>query len=175
MKWSVLHWPPVPRSVVQSLARFSTLPIPLRMFMLMMREIGERALCGKRWSFASMFLSPCDDSPPYSLYPNPILYEKGFGYVFVYRRFAFVPATNAQVGCLSNRTVCVSRWRGFATTSSEKRLLRAINKQRQGIIITVVPCLLLCIPYIARFGSIAAYVRTWPVRTYAGKRAGSCI
>ena len=56
LKWSVLHWPPVPRSVVQSLARFSTLPIPLRMFMLMMREIGERALCGKRWSFASMFL-----------------------------------------------------------------------------------------------------------------------
>ena len=56
LKWSVLHWPPVPRSVVQSLARFSTLPIPLRMFMLMMREIGERALCGKHWSFASMFL-----------------------------------------------------------------------------------------------------------------------
>ena len=84
-------------------------------------------------------------------------------------------AMNAPVGISSGRTVCVSRWRGFATTSSEKRLLRAINKQRQGIIITVVPCLLLCIPYIARFGSIAAYVRTWPVRTYAGKRAGSCI
>ena len=76
-----------------------------------------------------------------------------------------MPATNAQVGCLSNRTVCVSRWRGPAPTSSEKRLLRAINKQRQGIIITVVPCLLLYIPYIARFGSIAAYVYTWPVRT----------
>jgi len=30
-----------------------------------------------------MFLSPCDDSPPYSSYPNPILYEKGFGYFFV--------------------------------------------------------------------------------------------
>ena len=29
-----------------------------------------------------------------------------------------MPATNAQVGCLSNRTVCVSRWRGFAPTSS---------------------------------------------------------
>ena len=53
--------------------------------------------------------------------------------------------------------------------------LGTVNEQRQGIIITVVPCLLLCIPYIARFGSIAAYVRTWPVRTYAGKRAGSCI
>lgn len=34
----------------------------------------------------------------------------------------------------------------------------------------VVPCLLLCIPYIVRFGSIAAYVRTQPVRTYAGKK-----
>ena len=30
-------------------------------------------------------------------------------------------------------------------------------------------------PYIAHFRSIAAYVRTWPVRTYAGKRAGSDI
>ena len=29
-----------------------------------------------------MFLSPCDDSPPYSSYSDPILYEKGFGYVF---------------------------------------------------------------------------------------------
>ena len=112
-----------------------------------------------------MFLSPCDDSPPYSSYPNPILYEKGFGYFFVYRRFAFAPATNAPVGISSGRTVCVSRWRGFAPTSSEKRLLRAINKQRQGITMEVVPCLLLCIPYIARFGSIAAYVYTWPVRT----------
>ena len=27
------------------------------------------------------------DGPPYSSYSNPILYEKGFGYVFVYRRF----------------------------------------------------------------------------------------
>ena len=50
-------------------------------------------------------------------------------------------AMNAPVGISSGRTVCVSRWRGFATTSSEKRLLRAINKQRQGITITVTPCL----------------------------------
>ena len=41
--------------------------------------------------------------------------------------------------------------------------------------LAIIRALLLCIPYIARFGSIAAYVRTWPVRTYAGKRAGSCI
>ena len=35
-----------------------------------------------------MFLSPCDDSPPHSLYPNPILYEKGSGtflFIEVYR------------------------------------------------------------------------------------------
>ena len=30
-------------------------------------------------------------------------------------------------------------------------------------------------PYIARFGPIAAYVRTWPVRTYAVKRKSSGI
>ena len=41
---------------------------------------------------------------------NPILYEKGFGYVFVYRR-------------------------------SAARVRRAVNEQRQGIIV-VVPCLL---------------------------------
>lgn len=57
-------------------------------------------------------------------------------------------ATNAPVGISSGRTVCVSRWRGFAPTSSEKRLLRAINKQRQGITMEVVPCLLLCTPPI---------------------------
>ena len=101
-------------------------------------------------------------------------YEVGFG-AGTPQQDRVCEATNAPVGISSGRTVCVSRWRGFATTSSEKRLLRAINKQRQGITMTVVSCLLLCIPYIARFGSIAAYVRTWPVRTYAGKRAGSCI
>ena len=30
-------------------------------------------------------------------------------------------------------------------------------------------------PYIALFGLIAAYIHTWSVRTYAGKRAGSDI
>ena len=40
------------------------------------------------------------------------------------------------------------------------------NEQRQGIIVAMVSCLLLCIPYIARFGSIAAYV---------GKKEGSDI
>ena len=63
---------------------------------------------------------------------------------FVYRRFAFATATNTPVGCLSNRTVCVSRWRGFAPTSSATRVRRAVSKQRQGIIVVMVSCLLLC-------------------------------
>ena len=84
------------------------------------------------------------NSPPYSSYPNPILYEKGSGTFFVYRRFAFATATNTPVGCLSNRTVCVSRWRGFAPTSSAARVRRAANEQRQGIIMAMVSCLLFC-------------------------------
>ena len=51
--------------------------------------------------------SAVDNAPPYSLYPNPILYEKGFGYVFVYWRFA--PATERS---------CAARWRGLNPTSS---------------------------------------------------------
>ena len=46
------------------------------------------------------------------------------------------------------------------------------NSNRQGITMAVVSCLL-C--YMAHSGAIVAYVRTWPVRTYAGKRAGSDI
>ena len=68
--------------------------------------------------------------------------RKGSGTFFVYRRFAFATATNTPVGCLSNRTVCVSRWRGFAPTSSATRVRRALNQQRQGITMTVVSCLL---------------------------------
>ena len=97
--------------------------------------------------------------------------KKGSGTFFVYRRFAFATATNTPVGCLSNRTVCVSRWRGFAPTSSAARVCRAVNEQRQGIAMIVVSCLLFCgikfalcelgrPPYMARLGVIAAYVRT---------------
>ena len=67
-----------------------------------------------------------------------------FGYFFVYWRFAFATATNTPVGCLSNRTVCVSRWRGFAPTSSAEGLLGTVNEQRQGIAMIVVSCLLFC-------------------------------
>ena len=51
--------------------------------------------------------SAVDNAPPNSLYPNLILYEKGFGYVFVYWRFA--PATERS---------CAARWRGLNPTSS---------------------------------------------------------
>ena len=51
--------------------------------------------------------SAVENAPPNSLYPNLILYEKGFGYVFVYWRFA--PATERS---------CAARWRGLNPTSS---------------------------------------------------------
>ena len=43
-----------PGSEVLLSGRFSTLPTLLRIFMLMMREIGERVLCGKRWNSVSL-------------------------------------------------------------------------------------------------------------------------
>ena len=54
---------------------------------------------------------------------------------------------------------------------SAARVCRAVNgnEQRQGITMAVVPCLLRLSLLYACFGSIAAYVRTQPVRTYAGK------
>ena len=50
----------------------------------------------------------------------------------------------APVGLLSDRTVCVSRWRNFAPTSSAEGLLGTVNRneQRQGIIVAMVSCLL---------------------------------
>ena len=53
--------------------------------------------------------------PPYSSYSNPILYEKGFGYVFVYERFAVAEcneAMKAPVGLSSDRTVLRSKMEG---------------------------------------------------------------
>ena len=100
---------------------------------------------------------------------------KGSGTFFVYRKFAFATATNTPVGCLSNRTVCVSRWRGFAPTSSATRVRRTVNEQRQGIIMAMVSCLLFCgITFVLRelgrplygsLGAIAAYVRTGSLYT----------
>ena len=61
-----------------------------------------------------MFLSPCNDSPPYSSYPNPILYEKGSG-AFLFHKMFSMP-----------------------------RVCRTVNRneQRQDTTITVTPCLL---------------------------------
>ena len=101
--------------------------------------------------------------------------KKGSGTFFVYRRFAFATATNTPVGCLSNRTVCVSRWRGFAPTSSAEGLLGTVNEQRQGITMIVVSCLLLCGIKFAlceldrhlygALRAVAAYVRTGSLYT----------
>ena len=91
--------------------------------------------------------------------------KKGSGMFLFIGGFAFATATNTPVGCLSNRTVCVSRWRSFAPTSSAEGLLGTVNRneQRQGIIVAMASCLL-C--YMAHSGAIAAY---------AGKRASSDI
>ena len=70
-----------------------------------------------------------------------------------------------------SRTVCVSRWRGFAPTSSEKRLLRAINKQRQGITMEVVPCLLLCTPLYCAF-RVNRGVRPYMAGTHVRRKKG---
>ena len=53
LRWSVPHWLLAPGSEVLLSGRFSTLPTPLRIFMLMMREIGERTLYGMRNSFSA--------------------------------------------------------------------------------------------------------------------------
>ena len=107
-------------------------------------------------------------------------YEVGFG-AGTPQQDRVCEATNAPVGISSGRTVCVSRWRGFATTSSEKRLLRAINKQRQGITMTVVSCLLLCIPLYCAFRvnrCVCPSVRTREkgrVLTYSSGLLSSCM
>ena len=70
LRWSVPHWLLAPGSEVLLSGRFSTLPTLLRIFMLMMREIGERVLCGKRWNSVSLcckrFEGPAavDNAPP---------------------------------------------------------------------------------------------------------------
>ena len=56
--------------------------------------------------------SAVDNAPPYSLYPNPILYEKGFGYFLFHKMF------------------------------SMPRVRRTVNEQRQDIIMAMVSCLL---------------------------------
>ena len=70
LRWSVPHWLLAPGSEVLLSGRFSTLPTLLRIFMLMMREIGERVLCGKRWNSVSLCCkrfegsTAVDNAPP---------------------------------------------------------------------------------------------------------------
>ena len=66
--------------------------------------------------------SAVDNAPPYSLYPNPILYEKGFGYFLFHKMF------------------------------SMPRVCRTVNRneQRQDIIMAMVSCLLYMIWYGGR-------------------------
>ena len=66
--------------------------------------------------------------------------------------------------------LAAARWRGLAPTSAAARVRRAVNEQRQGIIVAMASCLLFCgIKFalcelgrspIWRMGVIAAYVRT---------------
>ena len=70
LRWSVPHWLLAPGSEVLLSGRFSTLPTLLRIFMLMMREIGERVLYGKRWNSVSLCCkrfegsAAVDNAPP---------------------------------------------------------------------------------------------------------------
>ena len=70
LRWSVPHWLLAPGSEVLLSGRFFIRQIPLRIFMLMMREIGERVLCGKRWNSASLCCkrfegsAAVDNAPP---------------------------------------------------------------------------------------------------------------
>ena len=70
LRWSVPHWLLAPGSEVFLSGRFSTLPTLLRIFMLMMREIGARTLYGKRWNSVSLCCkrfkgsAAVDNAPP---------------------------------------------------------------------------------------------------------------
>ena len=102
--------------------------------------------------------------------------RKGSGTFFVYGRFAVAEcndAMKAPVGLSSNRTVCEADGGASPRQVPAEALLGTVswNEQRQGITMAVVLCLLRLSPYIARFGSIAAYVRT-QVRTHVRKKKG---
>ena len=74
---------------------------------------------------------------------------KGSGTFFVYRRFAVAEcndAMKAPVGLSSNRTVCEADGGASPRQVPAKALLGTVsrNEQRQGIIMAMVSCLLLC-------------------------------
>ena len=75
--------------------------------------------------------------------------RKGSGTFFVYRRFAVAEcndAMKAPVGLSSNRTVCEADGGASPRQVPAKALLGTVsrNEQRQGIIMAMVSCLLLC-------------------------------
>ena len=81
--------------------------------------------------------------------------RKGSGTFFVYRRFAVAEcndAMKAPMGLSSNRTVCEADGGASPRQVPAKALLGTVsrNEQRQGIIMAMVSCLLLCIPPILR-------------------------
>ena len=52
------------------------------------RAMGASSSVGQSWRLITAWSRvQVLAGPPYSSYSNPILYEKGFGYVFVYRKF----------------------------------------------------------------------------------------
>ena len=97
--------------------------------------------------------------PPYSSYPNPILYEKGFGYFFVSQDVLY--AESMQNGKQERTKAGYHHGDGALPFALES------GSQSDNLILSF--------PHVVRFGLIAAYVRTWPVRTYAEKRESSDI
>ena len=53
-----------------------------RVFLFHERGVKGSSRCSVAAMATFCLLSACKDAPPYSSYSNPILYEKGFGYVF---------------------------------------------------------------------------------------------
>ena len=65
--------------------------------------------------------SPVPSTIQFVLEPDSLRERVRVRFLFI-GGFAFAAATNTPVGCLSNRTVRVSRWRSFAPTSSTEGL-----------------------------------------------------
>ena len=109
LRWSVPHWLLAPGSEVLLSGRFSTLPTLLRIFMLMMREIGERVLCGKRWNSVSLCCkrfegsAAVDNAPPQT---NLLSFEKKliFYLQFVQNPHKETPFLSGTIRVQSGRT-----------------------------------------------------------------------
>ena len=112
--------------------------------------------------------------------------RKGSGTFFVYRRFAVAECNDAMkvpVGLSSNRTVCEADGGASPRQVPAKALLGTVsrNEQRQGIIMAMISCLLLCWikfalcglgrpPYMAHWGN--RYVRPYMAGTHVRRKKG---